>query len=207
MGGQVLHSISEDLKNVESWAEKWVMKLNAKKTQLMTISRKNVTEDTEVSFLGENLKSSNDIKLLGVLINKTLNWSTHVDKIAKRAEQYLGILCKAKKFLEPVGLATLYKTRVRSVMEYCGPVWHGASQGSLSKLDTIQHRACKLLGVNSSICPELNLYSLSHRRNVSGLCQLHRMVSRIAPEDVCDLLPTFVQPSRYSRRVAQSHHL
>jgi hypothetical protein len=130
----------------------------------------------------------------------------HVEKVAKRAGQQLAILRKAKKVLDVEGLATIFKTRVRSIMEYCGPIWQGAPKAALSKLDIIQRRACKIMGINQDVVADLNLQSLAHRRNISGLCQIHRMVSNVAPHGVCELLPCFRQPVRNSRCVMQSHH-
>jgi len=198
--------LSNDLRNVEAWAESWLVKFNAKKTQLMTISRKINKDKNKICFLGETLKQENSIKLLGVHITNTLDWGYHVDKVAKRAGQHLGILRKAKKLLPSTALATLYKTRVRSAMEYCCPIWQNAPKFALQKMDAIQRKACRLMGIDQDVCPAMNIQSLEHRRNVSGLCQLHRMVSGTAPIDVIDLLPPFIQPSKVSRYVLQSHH-
>jgi hypothetical protein len=198
--------LNEDLREIEFWAEKWLVTFNAKKTQLLHISRKHDTDDTKVFFLNETLVPEDTIKLLGVHISKTMDWTLHVADIAKRAGQCLGMIRKAKHLLNPEGLSTLYKTKVQSVMEYCGPVWQSAHQTELHKLDTIQRRACKLMGGNGDIIPELNVQSLSHRRKVSGLCQIHRMVSGTAPRNVRQMLPLFNEPNRYSRHVAQSHH-
>ena len=85
----------------------------------------------------------------------------------------------------------MFKTRVRSIMEYCWPIWQGAPKVALSKLDTIQRKACKIMGKTRDVIPDLNLQSLAHRRKISGLCQVHHMVTSVAPPDVCKLLPSF----------------
>jgi len=92
-------------------------------------------------------------------------------------------------------------------MEYCGPIWQNAPKNALSKLDAIQCRACRVIGKHEDVCPEMNIYRLEHRRNVSGLSQLHRMISGTAPTSVMQLLPPFQEPTRISRHVVQSHHL
>ena len=55
----------------------------------MNISRKVSSDDSVIYFLDETLKSEDCIKLLGVNITKTLDWSIHVDKLAKRAGFHL----------------------------------------------------------------------------------------------------------------------
>ena len=188
-------------------AERWLVKFNANKTQLMTISCKTNKDNNKICFLGDTLKEEHCIKLLGVYITNTLDWSYHVDKVAKHAGQHLGILCKAKKLLPSTALATLYKTRVRLAMEYCSPIWQNAPKCVLQKMDAIQRKACRLIGTDQGVYPAMNIQSLEHRRNVSGLCQLPRMVSGTSPVDVIDLLPPFVQPTKISHYVHQSHHL
>ena len=202
----VIDALCNDLENVESWAEKWLVKFNAKKTQLMTISRKTNKDDSKISFLGHTLTEVNSIKLLGIHITTTLDWSYHVNKVANRAGQQLGILRKANKLLPSTALNALYKTRVRSLMEYCGPIWHSAPKTVLSKLDSIQRKACRLIGKNDDTFPELNIYSLDLRRNVSGLSQLHRMISGSAPSSLSFILPPFHEPFKISRYVSQNHH-
>ena len=71
--GSVAHCINSDLKEIESWADNWIVKFNAKKTQLLEISCKVAKDDLKVSFLNETIRSTDCIKLLGVHITKTLD--------------------------------------------------------------------------------------------------------------------------------------
>ena len=114
----VADGINDDLKEIESWAEKWKMKFNAKKTLLLDISRKSTADDSTIKFYTETLRPVESIKLVGIHIAKDLDWGAHVDKVAKRAGHSLSILRKAKKLIEPAGLVCLYKTKVGSNMEY-----------------------------------------------------------------------------------------
>jgi len=205
---QVINSFQSDLRAIEEWAEKWLVNFNAKKTQLMTISRKKSKSiNDDITFVNESLIEVENIKLLGINITSSLDWSYHINHLAKRAGQRLGILRKARRILPPASISTLYKTKVRSIMEYCGPIWQNASKCALNKLDTIQRKVCHLIGKKQNVIPEYNINSLEQRRNVSGMCQIHRMVTGVAPPTVVELLPPFNQPNRISRYVNQSHHL
>ena len=131
----VINSFQSDLKAIEEWAEKWLVNFNAKKTQLMTISRKkskSINED--ITFVNENLIEVENIKLLGINITSSLDWNYHINHLAKHAGQRLGILRKARKILPPASISTLYKTKVRSIMEYCGPIWQNVSKCALKNL-------------------------------------------------------------------------
>src|SRR5277367_257819 len=49
---EVANILCNDLLNVEAWAECWLVKFNAKKTQLMTISRKTNKDNNKICFFG-----------------------------------------------------------------------------------------------------------------------------------------------------------
>ena len=61
--------------------------------------------------------------------------------------------------------------------------------------------------VRKNVIPEYNINSLEQRRNVSGMCQIYRMVTGVVPPTVIDILPPFNQPNKISYYVNQSHHL
>ena len=204
----VSKSLQADLDSIADWADDWLVIFNIKKTQKMNVSRKSDSENfPPLFFQGDALEDVKSIKLLGVTITCKLDWNNHIDRITKRAGQCLGVLRKAKHTLPVSALATLYKTHVRSLMEYCSPVWQGASSTVLRKLDSVQHKAIKILGGNGDEIPSLNIYSLGERRAVAGECQLYRMIHHIAPDPVSELLPSFSNPIRLSRKVSSSHHL
>ena len=87
----------------------------------MTISCKKIKSINEdITFVNESLIEIENIKLLGINITSSLDWSYHINHLTKCTGQRLDILRKAKKILLPASISTLYKTRVRSIMEYCG---------------------------------------------------------------------------------------
>ena len=103
----------QSLRAIEEWPEKWLVNFNAKKTQLMTISRKrskSINED--ITFVNESLIEVENIKLLGINITSSLDLSYHINHLAKRVGQRLGILRKARKFFSPASILILYKTKV-----------------------------------------------------------------------------------------------
>ena len=74
---------------------------------------------------GTPLPVVDECKLLGVYLNTSLNWNTHVDRIVKKASNSVFILLKAKKFQVAMStLVTLYLWYVRTPLEYAAPVWH-----------------------------------------------------------------------------------
>ena len=69
------------------------------------------------------------------------------------------------EFLSPELALYLYKSTIRSCMEYCYHVWAGAPSCYLDLLDKLQKRICSTLG--PSLAASLGL--LGHRQNVASL--------------------------------------
>ena len=77
------------------------------------------------------------------------------------------------KFLSPKVALYLYKSTIRSCMEYCCHVWAGAPSCYLELLDKLQKRTCRTVGPSFAASIE----PLPHRRNVACLCIFFRYYS------------------------------
>ena len=89
----------------------------------MTVSK------TPIYFLNNPLKEVLSFKLLGLTICHDLSLESHISNLASKGIRRLGILHHAKSFLGTPELLTTYKTFIRSLLEYCSPLWAGAPAG------------------------------------------------------------------------------
>ena len=112
------------------------------------------------------------------------------------ANRSLALLRRARPVLNDKGLATIYKSFVRSQLEYCSPLWLGAPATALARLDRIQVRAVRIMGHTEGV----KLQSLGHRRGVAALCVMHRLLSRRAPPPLHSLAPA---PIPAGRRISE----
>ena len=61
---------------------------------------------------------------LGVLINTNLTWGTHCRGVINKCNRTMGMIKQAVGFNAPVNVTTsVYRTLVRSNLEYCSGVW------------------------------------------------------------------------------------
>ena len=100
-------------------------------------------------------------KLLVLTICHDLSWESYISKLASEASHRLGIIRRAKYFLGPLELLTTYKAFVRSLMEYCSPLWAGAPASHLSPLHAVETKAFRIIGIScdeaESLGPSLSL--------------------------------------------------
>ena len=104
--------IQKDLKRLETWAETWGMKFNAKKCYILSISNKGRNKFYELnSYI---LKHVENNPYLGLIISKDLKWNAHIDQISKKASSTLGFIQRNLRKCKPQCKKTAYISLVRS---------------------------------------------------------------------------------------------
>ena len=63
------------------------------------------------------------VKSLGVYIDKHLTWKTHVNFIVAKISKSVGLLYKAKYYLLSKSLLTLYYALICPYLTYCNLIW------------------------------------------------------------------------------------
>ena len=109
---------------------------------------------------GENIKSSNSEKLLGLHINSDFKWHDHVNKISIELKQRLGLLRRIKQRI-PVNkliivAEAIFNSKIRyGIAVYLKPIYEKEDlKGDIlsentSKLQTLQNKMIRsILGMN-----------------------------------------------------------
>ena len=165
------------LEDINDWTEENKMQINQRKTHNIQF---NFTKDkqffTEVILKKEKLQTVSQTKLLGIIITDQLKWNENTKYIVKKANLKMRMLHKFYKFTKNKShIMHIFKSQVRSVLEYCSTVWHSSLTESDSKdIERIQKAAVKLImgknyeGYTKSL-KFLKLDSLQERREKSAL--------------------------------------
>ena len=77
---------------LQEWAQKWQMKFNPSKCQVLRISRKQNLVESNYVLMGKVLDSVTHHPYLGVELSRNLNWSQHVNNKVMKANRSLGCL-------------------------------------------------------------------------------------------------------------------
>ena len=93
------------------------------------------------------LESVDAHKVLGVTIQTNLKWGSHINEVVAKASKRLHILRVLKRGgVPPADLLKVYFALIRSVLEYCCPVWHNALPVKLSdSIERVQKRALRII--------------------------------------------------------------
>ena len=128
-------------------------------------------------------------KDLGVHIDYNINFQVHIGEIISKANKILGLIRRSFKYLNQDMFLTLYKTLVRSVLEYSSPVWSPRKKKDIKMVECVQRRATKLLGhIRDLPYPDrlkiLNLTTLEYRIHHADLIQVFKIIKGIDRIDV-----------------------
>ena len=167
-----------------------------------------IFNDTDVRKVDEH-------KHLGLVLDSRLSFRKHLTEKIKMAKMNLGIIKNLSKFLPRKTLDQMYKTLVRSHLDYCDVIYHtpsyqtqpffGLSLHSLmNEVERIQYQAALAISgtwqgsCRNKLYEELGWESLSDRRFSRRLLLIHKIINNQTPSYLKDKLLPFRRPL-YSR--------
>ena len=115
-----------------------------------------------LSFNGGTLNIDDHIDILGVEFDSKLTFSRHVNNLARKASSKISALRRMKQLLDKKGLCMLYKSQVRSHLEYSFLAWISCPRSHLALLDKVQRRAERLIASVGEQEEQPSLDSLEH---------------------------------------------
>ena len=101
------------------WFKNNGMKANADKCYLVVNSKEKVC--TKIGSY--NIESSEQQKLLGVLIDNKLTFDKHINNLCPKASQKLNALCRVSSFMSTNKKRLVMKAFISSQFSYCPLIW------------------------------------------------------------------------------------
>ena len=110
----------------------------------------------EINVDGINLEVVEEYKLLGVMITSDLKWDTNTEHITKKAFSRLWMIRRLKNLgLNTESLLQIFRTQVRSLLEYGAVTWHSMLTDENSKsIERVQKSALSIILGPDYICYE-----------------------------------------------------
>ena len=123
--------------------------------------------------------------MLGLTFSSKLDWGPYNIYIAKNATKNIGTLIDSMKCLSPEVALHLYKSTIRSCLEYCCHVWAGALSCYLELLHKLQIWICTTFGPLLAA----SLEPLAHCRNVTNSTVFYRYYFVRCSSELAQLVP------------------
>lgn len=168
--------LQQDLDTIDNWCSTWHMTLNINKCKVMRFSRHRNLNPSSYTINHSPLLPVSSYKYLGVTLTTDLSWTMHVSSIILNANRMLGYI-KRNFSMAPASVKLLmYKSLVRSKLEYASSVWDPCTKTLINALEAVQNRAARFilhdydrLSSVSLMKASLSLPPLSLRRKLSRI--------------------------------------
>lgn len=127
------------------WFASNKLKVNADKTSLVEFSINNRNDLGLTCLLGESdVFSVDSTKYLGLIIDKNLRFSGHIDKVSRSVSSGTFVLRRLSTQLNPENLITVYYGLIYPHLSYGIPVW-GFKSARTDHLFKLQKRAIRAM--------------------------------------------------------------
>jgi hypothetical protein len=127
---------------VNSWCERWNIKINEGTSQAICFSRRLTVPDDVLELNGRDIPFVNNVTYLGVTFDRRMTWRHHIVRtVAKAFSTYVRTysLFKSGSLSTNIKLM-LYKALIRSAITYACPTREYAADAHLLKLQRLQNR-------------------------------------------------------------------
>jgi hypothetical protein len=117
--------IQRGLSSMETWCERWNIKINEDKIQGMYFSHSRRPPMSHLALNGRNIPFVNSAKYLGLIFDKKVTWRLHKEIIeAKAFRTFIRLysLFRSERLSANIKL-TLHKALIKPVMTYVSPAW------------------------------------------------------------------------------------
>ena len=175
-------SLQKDLHKIESWTEKWLLKLHPEKCKSMHIGRHNPDPDMKYNLVGVELEHSNEEKDIGVIVDCNLNFEKHIVEKIKKANSMSAIIRRIFQYLDETTFTSLYKALVRTHLDYASTVWAPYKVKLVEMIEGVQRRATKQLPNLKELSyterlRKLKLPTLSYRRVRGDMIEVYKIIT------------------------------
>ena len=137
---------NSELSRISLWLKVNKLSLNIKKTHYMIFCRrKKLCHDVKLLIDGQAINEVQKTKFLGIIIDNQLTWKWHINYIAGKIARGIGMLIKARQFLNKVGLMSLYYSFIYPYLTYCNHIWGATYKTRLKRLVILQNKAIRVL--------------------------------------------------------------
>ena len=204
--------LQADLFRVIEWAHCNNMKLHEQKFELLNHLHNRRNHSSELPFYVETLlyKVSGEdtlypvehVRDLGVMVSSDLSWSSHISNMVTKARSTLSWVFSVFKTRDTTIMITLYKSLVRSLLEYCCPLWDPTKITDIQMLEGVQRTFTSRIGGLKDMnywerLAHLKLMSLQRRRERYTILMMWKILHNVVP-NCCKI--EFIDTSRHGTK-------
>ena len=127
--------INSELAEIAKWLKVNKLSFNINKTHYMIFTTKRkIIPGVVINIEGHIIHEVDSTKFLGIYLDNKLNWKKHIAYVSGKVARGIGLIIKARKFLNSDALITLYYSFIFPYLSYCIHIWGATYATNLQKL-------------------------------------------------------------------------
>ena len=140
-------TLKQQTTNVLKWFDENHLIANPEKFHLMFLLPNKTEQAMNEQLLINNttLDGEPSITLLGMEIDNSLTFNTHIGNLCKKAASQLNVLKRLSRFMGYNERRIIMQSFILSNFNYCALIWHFCSESNTAKIEKIQERALRLV--------------------------------------------------------------
>lgn len=184
----LLNILENETIMILDWFRKNEMKPNNDKCHLIVCNEDNVS----VKLGNETITTSDSVKLLGVIIDKNLNFTDHVSNLYRKGNQKLHALARISQYLTEDKLKIIMTTFITSQFNYAPLVWMFHNRTLNNKINKLHERALRIVYKSKELTFQEMLEKDNsvtiHHKNLQRLAiEMYKIKTQIAPMPMQEL--------------------
>ena len=125
---QLVARVNEMLARVYDWCLFNRLSINPRKSEFLLVSNRKCEIDPLINIGTEIISRKTSVKYLGIHVDESLKFHTHIDHLKSKLQQYAGITYRLHRYFNDSAAKNLYYSCVFSAVKYCICVWGGVLQ-------------------------------------------------------------------------------
>jgi hypothetical protein len=161
------------MKKLENWLIKWRLSINPSKCQYILFG-KGHNKEVNIQLMKESIPATNEIKFLGMIIDKSMNLTSCINAIKTKCNNRLNIIKilshKSWKLTEKT-LCNIYISLSRSIIDYSAIIFNLLSETNKKSLRSIQYQALRHAMRKPIMSSHTELLEISKICTIDKRCQ------------------------------------
>ena len=181
------------------------MEANPGKFQGIAVGTKTQSCTPTFQIKGADIACTPEVKLLGVTIDSSLKFDSHISELCRKAARQINVLRRIGRYLPLACRRVIYQSFILSNFNFCPVIWHLCSEANTKKMELLNFRALRhvyrdytsdyeaLLQRDESVSLQL-----SRQRQIA--IEVFKIVHKMCPKYLEGLIPGNLKDCGYNLR-------
>ena len=168
----IIETVNSELQLLSTWLKSNKLSLNTTKSYYAVFHRARMklpNNYIKLKIDNTNIKEVQSIKYHGVILDNKLSWIQHISYVKSKISKGIGIMYKARNYVNKNALLGLYHSYIYPYLIYCIESWGTASNCHIDPLYILQKRILRILTFSNYDVPSELLFRYT---NILPLCKL-----------------------------------